>query len=54
MPDRKQPNDELQRKNATGQVQEQLENQAQAIEEIQSNQLDQAQAVASVQRNKID
>ncbi|MEW9672442.1 hypothetical protein [Ammoniphilus sp. 3BR4] len=36
MPDRKQPNDKPQRKNAIGQVQDQLHQQADAIQALQS------------------
>ncbi|WP_164985019.1 hypothetical protein [Ammoniphilus sp. CFH 90114] len=54
MPDRKQPNDQAQRKNAVGQIQEQLENQAQALETVQSNQQQNAKAVASVQQDQMD
>lgn len=53
MPDRKQPNEQQQRKNAIGQIQEQLDNQADAIASIQASE-DSAEAVASVQRNEIE
>lgn len=36
MPDRKQPNGKQQRKNAIGQVQEQLEQQADAVQALQN------------------
>lgn len=54
MPDRKQPNDQQQRRNATGQIQEQLDRQADVIASIQATEQDQAQYVASAEKDEIE
>jgi hypothetical protein len=54
MSNRKQPNEQQQRKNSIGQVQEQLSDQSTAAKLANEMAKDQAGAIASVQRDEME